>query len=92
VCHEALLTICRAACSFSFQFLEAIKSPVQVVSHTAAQVLAAYGAVDVPRNAWPDLLAALFHNISDAAIGDVTKVASLEVPTLLPLFFSIFFL
>jgi len=52
---------------------------VQVVSHTAAQILAAYGAVDVPRNAWPDLLAALFNNINSAEIQDVTKVASLEV-------------
>ncbi len=59
--------------------MEAIKSPVQVVSHTAAQILAAYGAVDVPRNAWPDLLAALFNNINSAEIQDVTKVASLEV-------------
>eukprot|EP00600_Ochromonadales_sp_CCMP1393_P003552 CAMPEP_0174993058 /NCGR_PEP_ID=MMETSP0004_2-20121128/22863_1 /TAXON_ID=420556 /ORGANISM="Ochromonas sp., Strain CCMP1393" /LENGTH=851 /DNA_ID=CAMNT_0016247129 /DNA_START=21 /DNA_END=2576 /DNA_ORIENTATION=+ len=59
-------------------FLEAIKSPVTVVCHTAAQVLAAYGAVDVPRNAWPNLLAALFHNISNPEVLEVCKVASLE--------------
>lgn len=52
---------------------------MQVVCHTAAQVLAAYGAVDVPRNAWPDLLAVLFNNISSAEVGDGTKLASLEV-------------
>lgn len=67
---------------FLVQFLEAIKSPVQVVCHTAAQILAAYGAVDVPRNAWPDLLAALFNNINSAEIQDGTKVASLEVSSL----------
>lgn len=61
------------------QFLEAIKSPVKVVSHTAAQVLAAYGAVDVPRNAWPNLLSSLFHNINSAEVGDSCKTASLEV-------------
>ena len=61
------------------QFLQAVQSPVQVVSHTAAQVLAAFGAVDVPKNAWPGLLAALFHNINSAEIGDSCKVASLEV-------------
>eukprot|EP00428_Durinskia_dybowskii_P064152 CAMPEP_0170368380 /NCGR_PEP_ID=MMETSP0117_2-20130122/7427_1 /TAXON_ID=400756 /ORGANISM="Durinskia baltica, Strain CSIRO CS-38" /LENGTH=852 /DNA_ID=CAMNT_0010623045 /DNA_START=84 /DNA_END=2642 /DNA_ORIENTATION=+ len=59
-------------------FLQAVQSPVQVVSHTAAQVLAAFGAVDVPKNAWPGLLAALFHNINSAEIGDSCKVASLE--------------
>lgn len=61
------------------QFLQALKSPVQVVSHTTAQVLAAFGAVDVPKNAWPSLLAALFHNINSAEVSDMTKVASLEV-------------
>ncbi len=48
------------------------------VSHTAAQVLAAYGAVDVPRNEWPSLLAALFHNINSPDVHEVCKVASLE--------------
>lgn len=52
---------------------------MQVVSHTAAQVLAAFGAVDVPRSAWPTLLAALFHNINSAEISDGCKIASLEV-------------
>lgn len=48
------------------------------VSHTAAQVLAAFGAVDVPRNEWPSLLAALFHNISSTDVHEGCKVACLE--------------
>jgi hypothetical protein len=63
------------------QFLQALKSPVHAVSHTTAQVLGAFGAVDVPKNAWPSLLAALFHNINSADVSDSCKVASLEVRT-----------
>jgi importin subunit beta-1 len=59
------------------QFLTAIQSQIPVVCHTAAQVLAAYGAVDLPRNEWPGLLPALFANIS-GQLHDTTKVASLE--------------
>lgn len=59
--------------------MEAIKSNVKEVSHTSAQVLAAYGAVDIPRGEWPNLLAALFHYISSPDVHEVCKVASLEV-------------
>mmetsp|Transcript_32889 Transcript_32889/g.47518 ORF Transcript_32889/g.47518 Transcript_32889/m.47518 type:complete len:856 (+) Transcript_32889:71-2638(+) len=59
-------------------FLAAIKSPVKIVSHTAAQILAAYGAVDLPRKEWPNLLSSLFHNISSPEMHVVCKVASLE--------------
>lgn len=59
-------------------FLEAIKSPVHVVCHTAAQVVAAYGAVDVPHSAWPALLSTLFHNIHSPEVPETCKVASLE--------------
>jgi hypothetical protein len=52
---------------------------VQIVSHTSAQVLAAYGAVDVPLNAWPGLLDALFYNINSNDVSEGCKVASLEV-------------
>jgi importin subunit beta-1 len=58
--------------------LQAIKSPVHIVSHTSAQVLAAFGAVDVPRNEWPALLPSLFHNISSLEVHEGCKVASLE--------------
>lgn len=59
------------------KFLLAIQSQVPVVCHTAAQVLAAYGAVDLPRNEWTTLLPALFANIT-GQFHDPTKVASFE--------------
>ena len=59
--------------------MAAIKSPIKIVSHTAAQILAAYGAVDLPRNEWPSLLSSLFQNISSPEMHVVCKVASLEV-------------
>ncbi len=62
---------------FVRKFLLAIQSQVPIVCHTAAQVLAAYGAVDIPRNEWTGLLPALFGNIT-GQFHDATKVASLE--------------
>lgn len=59
-------------------FLEVLKSPVVVVRHTAAQILAAYGAIDVPRKEWANLLPTLFHNISSAEVHEGCKIASLE--------------
>jgi importin subunit beta-1 len=49
-----------------------------VVCHTAAQVLAAYGAVDIPENSWSNLLPALFQNINGASVHETCKVSSLE--------------
>lgn len=63
----------------SFQFLQAILSPVNVVSHTAAQIIAAYGAVDVEGGLWPSLLPTLLNNISNPEIPTKPKVSSLEV-------------
>eukprot|EP00607_Mallomonas_marina_P010538 CAMPEP_0182418286 /NCGR_PEP_ID=MMETSP1167-20130531/2761_1 /TAXON_ID=2988 /ORGANISM="Mallomonas Sp, Strain CCMP3275" /LENGTH=853 /DNA_ID=CAMNT_0024592429 /DNA_START=51 /DNA_END=2612 /DNA_ORIENTATION=- len=59
-------------------FLQAILSPVQVASHTAAQVIAAFGAIDIPGGHWPDLLPTLFQNVSSAEVSLSSKVASLE--------------
>jgi importin subunit beta-1 len=59
-------------------FLQALLSPVDVVSHTTAQILAAYGAVDVQRNAWPTLLPALLNNVANDAVPARPKVSSLE--------------
>lgn len=56
-------------------------SPVDVVSHTAAQILAAYGAVDVEGGHWPRLLPALLDNISNRDVGMKAKISSLEVRT-----------
>ena len=61
------------------QFLQAVLSPVDVVSHTAAQILAAYGAVDVEGGHWPQLLPALLDNISNHEVAMKAKISSLEV-------------
>ena len=50
-----------------------------MVRHTGAQILAAFGATDVPRNDWPALIPALLTNVLTAEIPTGTKVASLEV-------------
>jgi hypothetical protein len=57
----------------------AILSPVHVVSHTAAQILAAYGAVDIERGVWISLLPALLNNVANPEIAVSAKIASLEV-------------
>jgi hypothetical protein len=49
------------------------------VSHTAAQIIAAYGAVDVEGGYWPSLLPTLLNNISNPEIPMKPKVSSLEV-------------
>lgn len=49
-----------------------------VISHTAAQVLAAYGAVEVPKNQWSALLPTLFGYISNDGTPEICKTASLE--------------
>ena len=67
--------------SYTLQFLQAVLSPVTVVSHTAAQILAAYGAVDVENGSWPTLLPALLNNISNPEVAVQSKVSSLEVRT-----------
>ena len=58
--------------------LQALASTKKVASHTAAQVLGGFGAVDVPRNEWPNLMNTLFGHVNSPEVGDVTKVASLE--------------
>eukprot|EP01038_Epipyxis_sp_PR26KG_P008524 gene8524-11521_t len=59
-------------------FLQGLLSPVKSVGRTAAQILAAYGSVDVPNNSWPTLLPSIFHNITSADVSDLGKIASLE--------------
>ena len=63
----------------SYQFMQALSSPVVVVSHTAAQILGAFGAADVPNGEWATLVPTLLENVINAAVPDQTKVASLEV-------------
>jgi hypothetical protein len=57
-------------------------SPIQVASHTAAQVIAAFGAIDIPASEWPSLLPTLFQNVSSPEVQLNAKVASLEVMSL----------
>lgn len=53
-------------------------SPNRTISHTGAQVVAAFGAVDVAAGQWPLLLPNLFHNVSAPDAPVSAKVASLE--------------
>jgi hypothetical protein len=79
--HLISFLYCIPCLSLQIQFLQAILSPVHVVSHTAAQIIAAYGAVDVEGGYWPSLLPTLLNNISNPEIPMKPKVSSLEVRT-----------
>lgn len=59
-------------------FLQALNSPHPNVSHTSAQVIAAYGAVEIPAKRFPELLETLCNNVQDAAVLERVKVSSLE--------------
>jgi hypothetical protein len=48
--------------------LQAILSPVKVVSHTAAQVVAAFGTVDVQQSQWENLLPALLSFVTSPEV------------------------
>lgn len=58
--------------------LQVLLSPVRTVYHTGAQVVAAFGAVDVAANQWPSLLPTLFHNVSAPDAPIHAKISSLE--------------
>ena len=59
--------------------LQALLSPVQIASHTAAQALAEFAAVDIPSKRWPTLLGTLLSYVGSPSVAVETKVASLEV-------------
>jgi hypothetical protein len=59
--------------------LQALLSPVQLASHTAAQALAEFAAVDIPNNQWSDFLSTLLTYVASPSVAVETKVASLEV-------------
>ena len=79
ISRTSFLPLVFASSLPALQFLQAILSPVHVVSHTAAQILAAYGAVDTERGDWPTLLPALLNNIANPEVAVQPKVSSLEV-------------
>jgi hypothetical protein len=54
-------------------------SPVRAVNKTAAQVIGAFGAVDVPKKEWLQLLPGLAATVSSDQVPVDSKVASLEV-------------
>jgi importin subunit beta-1 len=53
-------------------------SPSRTIYHTGAQVVAAFGAIDVAANQWPQLLPTLFQNVSAPEAPVHAKVSSLE--------------
>ena len=59
-------------------FVKALASPSREVGRVAAQIIAAYGAVDVPQGQWISLMDTLFQNVTDVNVPEVVKVASLE--------------
>lgn len=61
------------------QFLLAIRSPVAVVSHTAAQVIAAFGAEEVPEKKWQELLPTLYQYVTATDTPMITKKSCIEV-------------
>ena len=59
-------------------FLQALMSPVRMVAHTAAQVLAAYGKVDLPKGDFDALLPQLNQCMQSDLVSEGTKIATLE--------------
>lgn len=59
------------------QVLGALASPVQSARHTAAQVVAAVGIIEVPQNQWPELVQGLVNNVTTSG-NDCMKQSSLE--------------
>ena len=58
--------------------LQALSSPHPNVSHTSAQVLAAYGAVDIPAKRFPQLIPTLVQGIADVNTPEQMKKSALE--------------
>lgn len=58
--------------------LQALISPVREASHTSAQVIAAFGAVDVQAKEWTNLLPTLLQFFSNDDAPELAKVSSLE--------------
>ncbi|KAI9332514.1 armadillo-type protein [Obelidium mucronatum] len=56
--------------------LATLSSPISLTGFAAAQVIAAIGAIELPQNQWPDLIAILVHNVK--AVDNNTKEATLQ--------------
>ena len=57
--------------------LACLGSPVSQGRHTAAQVVAAIGILELPQNQWPELIQGLVHNVTQSG-NDFLKQSSLE--------------
>lgn len=66
-------------CYVIFQFVQALQSQIPVVRHTAAQVIGAFGAADLPNKHWAELLPTLLSFVNTSNAPEGCKVASLEV-------------
>ncbi|KAL7431561.1 hypothetical protein ACHAXM_002947 [Skeletonema potamos] len=56
----------------------AIRSPVQVARHTAAQACAEIATIELPFKEWPEFLTTLMENVTGSANDDGIKISSLE--------------
>jgi len=59
-------------------FLQGLHSEVPVVRHTAAQIIAAFGAVDLHRGEWSNLIQQLLENATNPNTSTGVKTSSLE--------------
>jgi importin subunit beta-1 len=59
-------------------FLQGLHSVSSVVRDTAAQILAAFGAVEIEDSKWNELIPSLLQNVNDANVSHGAKVATLK--------------
>ena len=76
-CHPCVYT-CSA--SYAVQTPPGNTAPSQEgeVRHTSALVIAKVAAIEIPQNAWPDLVTSLLSNMGAAAGNDGLRQATLE--------------
>ena len=56
----------------------AIRSPVQIARHTAAQACAEIATIELPYKEWPEFLTTLMENVTSQQLDDGVKISSLE--------------
>lgn len=56
----------------------AIRSPVAVARHTAAQATSEIATIELPYKEWPEFLTVMMENVTGAGIDDGIKISSLE--------------
>lgn len=63
---------------FRSKVLNALQSPIKEAGNTSAQIVAAIGAVELPKKQWDDLLKVLLHNVTNGP-SDLVRVNTLQV-------------